>query len=102
MERSRNVILVISPSFLERKICDYELNLARMESVQKGRNKLIPIILEPIRMEDMSTGLRWIVRKLTYIEWPKEEDLEINRAEFWQALRNAVVDRGLSMHFHQN
>jgi len=102
MERSRNVILVISPNFLKSKFCDYELNLARMESVQKGRNMLIPIILEPVRMEDMSAGLRWIVRKLTYIEWPTEVHREVDRAEFWQALRNAVVDRGLSMHFHRN
>jgi len=59
---------------------------------------LIPIILEPVRLEVLSTGLRWIVRKLTYIEWPTEEHREADRAEFWQALREAVADNGLSLH----
>ena len=73
-----------------------------MESVQKGRNMFVPVILEPIEMEVMSSGLRWIVRKMTYIEWPKEDHMQADRLEFWQKLREAVADRGLSLDFERN
>ena len=96
------IILVISPSFARSNYCDYEVQLARMQSVQKGRNLFIPIILEQVEMEAMSDGLRWIVRKLTYIEWPTEDHRETDRKEFWEKLREAVDDPGLMANFRNN
>ena len=75
------------------------MNLARVQSVQKGRNLFVPIILEPTDIEAMSDGLRWIVRKLTYIEWPREDHRVADRTEFWQKLRDALADSGLSFNF---
>jgi len=87
MEDSRKVILVISKNFARSNYCNYEIDLARMLSVEKARNLLVPVMLENVRMEDMSDSLKWIVRKLTYIEWPR---WQLDREEFWHRLRETV------------
>ena len=89
MESSRKTILVMSKTFTLSNYCNYEVQLARMHSVETGRNRIIPVMLEPVDMRNMSECLRWIVRKLTYIEWPEHE---ADREEFWQKLREAVAD----------
>jgi len=95
MEESRKVILVISKNFTMSNYCNYEIDLARMLSVEKARNLLVPVMLENVRMADMSDSLRWIVRRLTYIEWPQWQP---DREEFWQRLRETVTESGrLSM-----
>jgi len=89
MDVSRKVILVISRNFTRSNYCTYEIDLARMLGVEKARNLLVPVMLEDVRMEDMSDSLRWIVRKLTYIEWPQWQP---DREEFWQRLRETVME----------
>jgi len=89
MEHSRKTILVLSKSFAKSHYCNYEVQLARMNSVEQARNLIIPVLLEPVDIKDMSECLSWIVRKLTYIEWPQ---CEADRHEFWQKLRDAVLD----------
>ena len=89
MEHSRKTILVLSKSFTRSHYCNYEVQLARMNSVEQARNLIIPVLLEPVDIKDMSECLRWIVRKLTYIEWPQHET---DREEFWQKLRQSIVD----------
>ena len=89
MEHSRKTILVLSKSFAKSHYCNYGVQLARMNSVEQARNLIIPVLLEPLDINDMSECLRWIVRKLTYIEWPQ---YEADRKEFWQKLRQAIAD----------
>ena len=89
MEESRKVILVISNNFTKSNYCNYEIDLARMLSVEKARNLLVPLMLEHVSIEDMSDSLRWIVRKLTYIEWPQWQP---DREEFWQKLRETIIE----------
>ena len=91
MEESRKVILVISRNFIRSNYCNYEIDLARMLSVEKARNLIVPVMLEDVRMRDMSDSLRWIVRRLTYIEWPQWEP---DREEFWRRLRETVIESG--------
>jgi hypothetical protein len=103
MDKSRMVVLVISRSFIRSNYCEYEMNLARMQSVQQGRNLFIPILLEPVEIAEMSDCLSWIVRKLTYVEWPQEEHRVEDREEFWRKVQDAVTDCGLGFnfrHFH--
>jgi hypothetical protein len=97
MENSRKVVLVISHSFVESNYCDYELNLARVQSVQKGCNLFVPVILEPVDLESMSAGLRCIIQKLTYIEWPMGNRRMAEREVFWQKLRNTLSNSSLSV-----
>jgi hypothetical protein len=88
------VILVISKNFTQSHYCNYELNLARLHSVEQGRNLLVPVVLDPVDMESMSECLRWIVRKLTYIQWPRHPTED--RVEFWYKLRQAIADPGFA------
>jgi len=92
MEESRKVILVISRNFTQSNYCNYEIDLARMLGVEKARNLIVPVMLEDVRMEDMSDSLRWIVRKLTYIEWPQWHP---DREEFWRRLRETILESSL-------
>ena len=65
-----------------------------MNSVEQARNLIIPVLLEPVDIKDMSECLGWIVSNLTYIEWPRNAT---DRAEFWQKLRDAVFDADVKL-----
>ena len=88
LERSRKVILVVSKNFTGSQYCNYEMNLARMHSVEKGRNVLVPVILEWPDVEQVSECLHWILRKVTYIRW---SDRDGEQDDFWQKLREAIA-----------
>ena len=80
MERSRKVILMISKNFTTSNFCNYEMNLARLRSVEKGRNVIIPVLLEMPDVHKVSDTLEWVMTKLTHIEWPTHEG---ERGDFW-------------------
>ena len=69
IENSRKTILVLSQKFLTSGWCEFELQIARMESFDKGRNLIIVVMLEPLKIENMSKSLRLLIRRNTYIEW---------------------------------
>ena len=87
IENSRKTILVLSKSFLTSGWCEFELQMALMESFDKGRNLIIVVMLEPLKIENMSKSLRLLIRKNTYIEWFEDPN---NRANFWEKLRRAL------------
>lgn len=87
MERSRKVIVVISKNFTQSHYCNYELNMARMQSVERCHNILVPILLELPDVDRVSTCLHWVLRKLTYIQWPEHGS---ERDDFWNSLREAL------------
>ena len=87
IERSRKTILVISKNFARSSWCEYELQMARMQSFNKGREIIVAILLEPVDVENFSKTLGRLIRKNTYIEWHEEP---AEREEFWTRLRKAV------------
>ena len=87
IEQSRQIILVVSNHFLESKWCRFELEVARMQSLERGRNLIVPILLEDVSLENMPASLQFIVRKHTYIEWKGNEEL---RGEFWRRLTDVL------------
>ena len=87
IENSRKTILVLSQKFLTTGWCEFELQMARMESFDKGRNLIIVVMLEPLRIENMSKSLRLLIRSNTYIKWFEDPT---NRANFWKKLRTAL------------
>ena len=91
IENSRKTILVLSESFLTSEWCEFELQMARMESFDKGRNLIIVVMLEPLKIENMSKSLRLLIRRNTYIEWFEDPN---NRANFWKKLRRALGSDG--------
>ena len=87
IENSRKTILVLSQKFLTSGWCEFELQIARMESFEKGRNLIIVVMLEPLKIENLSKSLRLLIRRNTYIEWFEDPN---NRANFWEKLRRAL------------
>ena len=87
IENSRKTILVLSKSFLTSEWCEFELQMARMESFDKGRNLIIVVMLEPLKIEHMSKSLRLLIRRNTYIEWFEDPE---NKTNFWEKLREAL------------
>ena len=87
IENSRKTILVLSQKFLTSGWCEFELQMARMESFDKGRNLIIVVMLEPLKIENMSKSLRLLIRSNTYIEWFEDPN---NRANFWRKLQTAL------------
>jgi TIR domain len=84
MEHSRKVILVVSKNFTKSHYCDYEMNLARMQSIEQGRSLLIPILLELPDVDRVSDCLHWVLRRVTYLEWPQSD---AEQDQFWKKLK---------------
>ena len=89
IEQSRKVILVISANFLASNWCRFELEISRMQSLERGRNLVVPVLLETIDFASMPSSLQWLVRKYTYIEWTEHPS---SREEFWDRLRQVLTE----------
>ena len=87
IENSRKTILVLSEGFLTSQWCDFELQMARMESFDKGRNLIIVVMLECLPAEKMSKSLRMLIKRNTYIEWFEDP---VNKSNLWEKLRSAL------------
>ena len=88
IESSRKTIFVLSRNFLKSVWCEFELQIARKECVEKGRNLIIAVMLEPLSVEDkMSRSVERLIRQNTYIEWPEDP---LKRINFWDKLRAAL------------
>ena len=85
IENSRKTILVLSKSFLKSGWCEFELQMARMESINKGRNIVVAVMLESLPVVGMSSSLRLLIRRNTYIEWSEGADVL-----FWEKMRKAL------------
>ena len=87
IEQSRRILLVVSNHFLNSNWCRFELEMARMHSMERGRNIVVPILLEDVPFEEMPASLQLIIRKHTYIEWKPEAE---NHEEFWDRLTDVM------------
>ena len=73
IEMSRRVILVISEAFFTSYWCIMEMRLARQMALQRGRDILIPIILQKVDTSKGNKTLFNILNENTYLEWPHDE-----------------------------
>ena len=88
IESSRKTIVVLSRNFLQSVWCEFELQIARKECIEKGRNLIIAVMLEELPVDSkMSSSVRRLIRANTYIEWP--QDLGA-RNRFWDKMRAAL------------
>ncbi|CAH1784452.1 unnamed protein product [Owenia fusiformis] len=90
INRSKKVILIISQNFLRSRWCAYEMNLARGELANRGRDCLILILKEPISVlppELISPTLRSLLDTRVYLEWSEDAD---KKAVFWRKLHDAL------------
>ena len=64
---NRMVILIVSSHFIKSKWCRLEVELPKMECLERGRNIVVTVLLEPI--QERLKGLEWFMKRYTYLEW---------------------------------
>ena len=89
IDRSRKTILVLSQHFLQSNWCYFEMQMARNRLFMRGRDCLIPLLMEDIPLETLgrSSTLRNLLETKTYLKWtenPEGQDL------FWKHLNMAL------------
>ncbi len=87
MQRSRKILAILSPQFVEDNWCYFELNKAHHRVLEEGRNVMIFIILEEIPNNKMTLLLRQLFCRVQCLRWPGDgygQDL------FWRRLREEL------------
>ncbi|KAF4527535.1 hypothetical protein B566_EDAN016269 [Ephemera danica] len=87
MEQSRNVILVLSPSFVKSKWCQWELNLVQQLMFEDNPEFLILVELEKLSAKDIPSTLRLMMSTRTYLECPRAG---LDMSNFWTRLKLAL------------
>ena len=90
IESSRKTIVVLSRNFLQSVWCEFELQIARKECIERGRDLIIAVMLEPLPADTkLSRSVERLIRKNTYIEWPTNP---LERMHFWNRIRSALAN----------
>ncbi|XP_071540595.1 uncharacterized protein [Panulirus ornatus] len=91
VERSRKVVVVLSPSFVESSWCMFELQMASNKILDERKNKLILLLLEPILEEQQPKKLRLLLKTRTYIAWVTDSGGGEEQKLFWARLLRAIA-----------
>ncbi|XP_041670420.1 toll-like receptor 13 [Cheilinus undulatus] len=88
---SRKTICVISQRYLESEWCSREITLASFRLFDEQKDVLILVFLEEIPTAQLSPyyRMRKMLKKRTYLSWPRSENTEL----FWEKLRQALKTR---------
>ena len=90
IQSSRRTVVILSKTFLRRKWCRYEFQMARMESIysREGGSCLIVVKLEEVQGNDMPLEMIDWIQKNSYIEFTQNEE---GYQLFWQNLTDAIT-----------
>ena len=80
---SRMTLVILTQAYIDSKWCLYEMNMARLEGIDTGRNVLCVMLKEDIPTKHLPLEIMDIIRKKTYIEYPEEEQ---HIDGFWERL----------------
>jgi Leucine-rich repeat (LRR) protein len=84
---SRKVVLLVDKAYLKDKWCDYEMNMALMESVETKRKVLIIVLYEIMPMEDLPLSILKLLQSERSLEYPHhEQDVHT----FWMELAEEI------------
>ena len=89
IDRSRKTILVLSQHFLQSNWCYFEMQMARNRLFMRGRDCLIPLLMEDIPLETLgrSSTLRNLLETKTYLKWTEKPE---GQDFFWKHLNMAL------------
>nr|QNQ79671.1 toll-like receptor [Anadara sativa] len=95
MQKSKKIIFDVTPGFVDARWFDYELEMARMDMMERRNNNgIIVIIRNGIQPEHMPRAFNNIWHSITCLSWPDDEDDVVTRAEaeemFWRRLRDVL------------
>ena len=89
IESSRKTIVVLSRNFMKSAWCEFELQIARKECIERGRDLIIAVMLEPLAADiKISRSVERLIRKNTYIEWPADQSGRIN---VWNRMKSVLT-----------
>ena len=87
IHRSRKIILVLSPNFVESEWCYQEMQMAQMRLLDDNLDVLVLVLLDDIPENKMTLLLRKILCRKEYLKWPKDR---AGQRLFWQRLREEL------------
>nr|UTM63725.1 Toll-like receptor [Ruditapes philippinarum] len=87
---SRKTLIIMSRHFLQSKWCCYEMNMARMEGIQTGREVICILMKEEVPTSGLPLEIIDIIRNKTYIECPAENPNHLQ--QFWDRLADAIIN----------
>ena len=87
MNKSRKVILVLSPNFVESEWCYHEMRMAHMWLLDHNLDVLVLVLLHEIPDNKMTLSLRQLLCKKEYFKWPNDRR---GQRLFWRRLRLEV------------
>ncbi|KAH9499018.1 hypothetical protein Btru_004224 [Bulinus truncatus] len=89
---SRKTLVVLTSDMIKSKWCNFEVQMATMESVSNGRPVLIFLIMSKINSEFLGAELSYCVENNTYVEYP-DTNHTMDAAvmdTFWSKLVNDI------------
>ena len=87
IQRSRKILVILSPRFVDDNWCYFQLNMAHHRVLEENSNVLIFIILEEIPNNKLTLLLRQLFCKAKCLKWPADE---YGRNLFWLRLREEL------------
>ncbi|XP_059164127.1 toll-like receptor 4 [Physella acuta] len=71
VKESRKTLVILTKHLLASKWCNYELQMANMESVDSGRQVLVFLLKESIPSKELGRNLLCHIQNNTYINYPQ-------------------------------
>ncbi|KAL3852246.1 hypothetical protein ACJMK2_015914 [Sinanodonta woodiana] len=84
---SKTSIFIMTASFLRSHWCKYEINIARVNSIEKDTDSMIMVMLEDIPNNLLPLEILELFRSQTYLDYPQTA---AERETFWKALSHAI------------
>ncbi|XP_072048540.1 toll-like receptor 2 type-2 [Amphiura filiformis] len=87
IQRSRKVIAILSPHFVDDNWCHFELNMSHRRLLEENPNVLIFILLEELPQRRLTLLLRQLFCRVLCLKWPGDG---YGQYLFWQRLREEL------------
>ncbi|KAH9499016.1 hypothetical protein Btru_004221 [Bulinus truncatus] len=82
---SRKTVVVLTKNLLSSHWCNFEIQMANMESLYTGRRVLVFLLVEKIPAKDLTDELLYYIRSNTYIQFPENIN-NINQVWLWDKI----------------
>ena len=87
INNSKKSVLILSQNYFRENWCNYEMNMARVESIESNRKLLVIVRYEDLAAKDIPLDYLRLMKSEESIEFPHHpQDI----ATFWNALAEAI------------
>ncbi|PVD38465.1 hypothetical protein C0Q70_01080 [Pomacea canaliculata] len=91
VQNSRHTLVVLTRHLLQSDWCQYEMQMATMESVHTGRNVLLFLLYEDIPSHELPRQVLYNIQSSTYIHFPHDHPELV--PNFWVRLAKALKEQ---------